>query len=104
MPHPRARLLAATLVLVATGSAVASQYPAWGDTGWTYASGRYECCKEAIAIAQQYSAQACENTGGLASPPMGGGQRGSCQSQWSQDENGNILWRCQGEAALWCNN
>src|SRR5438046_1344863 len=90
-----------TLVLAIAIPARAAQYRAWGDTGWVYASKR-DCCDAAIAIAQDYSAVACTNTGGSPRPPMGGGRSGTCTSDWMQDANGTILYRCYGEAALWC--
>ena len=96
------RLAVAAAVVLTTGPlAFGAQYPAWGDSGWVYASKR-ECCDAAIAIAQDYSAIACTNTGGVPRPPMGGGQRGTCTSEWMQDGSGGILYRCYGEAALWC--
>ena len=91
---------AATLLLTPL-DAHAAQYPGWGDTGWVYASKR-DCCNAAIAIAQDYSAQACINTGGVPRPLTGGRQRGSCTSEWIQDSEGGVLWRCYGEAAIWC--
>src|SRR5262249_42601276 len=101
---PMARVLCA-LALLATVAvpirARAAQYPGWGDTGWVYAS-RRDCCDAAIATANQYSAQACVNTGGLPSGFRGGGQRGTCTVDWTQDDNGDTLFRCYGEAAVWC--
>jgi hypothetical protein len=88
-------------LLAAAARAPAAQYPAWGDTGWVYASKR-ECCDGAIAIAQDYSATACLNSGGVPRPPMGGGQRGTCTSEWMQDDYGRLVYRCYAEAALWC--
>ena len=82
-------------------SARASEYPGWGDTGWVYENKR-ECCNDAIAIATQYSEQACTTAGGFPSPFVGGGQRGSCSSQWTQDANGDVLYRCYGETSVWC--
>jgi hypothetical protein len=66
-----------------------------------YASKR-ECCNAAIAIASQYSEQACVTAGGRPSPFEGGGQRGSCSSQLAQGGDGNTMYRCYGEAAIWC--
>jgi hypothetical protein len=94
-------LFATGLLLAAATEVRASQYQAWGDSGWGYASKR-ECCNAAIAIAQEYSAQACLDTGGQPRPPMGAGQRGVCTSEWSQAEDGSLLYRCYAEAALWC--
>jgi hypothetical protein len=88
-------------VLLSAGGAVASQYPGWGDTGWVYASKR-ECCNAAINIAAQYSEQACVTVGGVPSPFAGASQRGTCSADWTQDDNGNMLYRCYGEAAVWC--
>jgi hypothetical protein len=92
--------LGMALLLVAA-RARAAQYPGWGDTGWIAADKR-DCCDTAIAIAQQYSADACVTAGGVPRPPMGGGQRGSCSWQWMQDVDGSTLSRCYGEATLWC--
>ena len=79
----------------------ASEYPAWGDTGWMYGSKR-ECCNAAIAIAQQYSMEACLNVGGTPRPMRGGAARGSCESQWTQGPDGGMLYRCVSESAVWC--
>jgi hypothetical protein len=89
------------LLLGPVVEARAAEYPGWGDTGWVYESKR-DCCNDAIAIASQYSEQACINSGGRPSPFDGGGQRGSCSSQWAQDGDGNVMYRCQGEATVWC--
>ena len=88
------------LLIVAAG-ARAAEYPGWGDTGWVYAS-KWQCCQEAIAIAAQYSAQACTTSGGRPDPFAGDAQRGSCSSTWTQDADGNVLYRCSGEATVWC--
>jgi hypothetical protein len=97
------RLTALSALLVASfvGTAHATQYPGWGDTGWIYAS-KYECCNQAIAIASQYSAQACYTAGGSPQSFAGGGQRGSCRADFQQDDEGNMMYRCYGEAAIWC--
>ena len=81
--------------------ATAAQYPGWGDTGWVHAS-RRECCNAAIAIAADYSAQACVDSGGVPRPFRGGVQRGTCQLQWDQDAAGGMLYRCYGESMIWC--
>jgi len=79
----------------------AAQYPGWGDTGWVYASKR-ECCNAAIDIAAQYSAGACANAGGVPRPFAGASQRGTCKAEWMQNEEGAVLYRCYGEASVWC--
>ena len=89
------------LVLLAATGARAAQYPGWGDTGWVYASKR-ECCNAAIAFANEYSAQACVIAGGVPKGFSGGVQRGTCQPEWSQDEDGYVLYRCYAEASVWC--
>jgi hypothetical protein len=95
-------LLAAAILLVgAAATASATEYPGWGDTGWIYANKR-DCCNEAIAIASQYSAQACVTAGGAPTSFTGGGQRGSCTSQFMQDDDGVMMYRCYGEASVWC--
>lgn len=88
-------------LLFSAGGAGAAQYPGWGDTGWVYASKR-ECCNAAIDIAASYSQQACVTVGGVPSPFAGASQRGTCSSEWTQDQDGNLLYRCYGEAAVWC--
>jgi hypothetical protein len=93
--------IVAGLLLASAGAVQAGQYPGWGDTGWVYASKR-ECCNAAIAIASQYSADACSTSGGTPKAFSGGGQRGSCTAEWMQDETGALLYRCYGEAAVWC--
>ena len=93
--------LALALTVAIVGTARAGQYPAWGDTGWVYAS-RRECCNAALAIASDYSAQACVNSGGVPRPFRGGVQRGTCQVQWAQGRSGGMLYRCYGETAIWC--
>jgi len=90
----------AAMVLLAGAGARAAQYPGWGDTGWVYASKR-DCCDAAIEIAAQYSAQACVDSGGLPRPFAGASQRGTCSAEWMQYE-GSLLYRCYGEASVWC--
>ena len=97
----RVATLAGAITLVAATVALAAQYQAWGDTGWVYASKR-ECCNAAIEIAASYSAQACLDSGGVPRPFAGASQRGTCSAGWMQDRAGGILYRCQGEAAVWC--
>jgi len=91
---------AAAFLLLAGAGARAAQYPGWGDTGWVYASKR-ECCSAAIDLAAQYSAEACVSAGGVPRPFAGASQRGTCSAEWMQDE-GNLLYRCYGEASVWC--
>jgi hypothetical protein len=90
----------AALVLLAATRAGAAQYPGWGDTGWVYASKR-ECCNAAIDIAAEYSAQACITVGGIPRSFAGSSQRGTCKAEWMQYE-GSLLYRCYGEASVWC--
>ena len=96
----RVAALAVAFLSSAAAPVRAAQYPGWGDTGWVYASKR-DCCDAGIALAQQYSMQACADTGGVPKPTAGG-QRGTCRWQWMQDSGGTILYRCYGEAAVWC--
>lgn len=94
------RFVVAVAALLVAAPAFAAQYPGWGDTGWLYA-GKRDCCIQAIAIAQDYSARACMESGGQPRPTTGQ-QRGTCQAQWMQDPEGNMMYRCYGEAAVWC--
>jgi len=95
-----ALVIAATVLFVAP--ARAGQYPARSDTDWVYASKR-ECCDGAIAMAQQYSMEACLTSGGRPSPMRGGVQRrGFCTWQSTQDASGAVLFRCQAEASVPC--
>ena len=95
-----AALLMAILLAAPPRAVEASEYPAWGDTGWMYGSKR-ECCNAAIAIAQQYSSEACLAVGGLPRP-MRGAARGSCEAQWTQAPDGSVLYRCFSESSVWC--
>ena len=97
----RQMILTFGLLLALAAWVHASEYPAWGDTGWIYGS-KWQCCNQAIAIASQYSEQACSTSGGRPSPFEGEAQRGSCSWQWTQDADGNVLNRCTGEASVWC--
>jgi hypothetical protein len=94
------RAAVAAFLLATPVIAVAEQYQGWGDTGWVYASKR-DCCDAAVAIAQDYSAAACMESGGVPRPFNGGGRRGVCTSEWSQT-GGDLLYRCYAEAAVWC--
>jgi len=94
-------ILGAGLVLVSIAEVRAAEYPGWGDSGWVFA-GKRECCNAAIAIASQYSEEACVSAGGRPSPFEGGAQRGSCSSQLAQAGDGRTMYRCYGEAAVWC--
>jgi hypothetical protein len=87
-------------LLCGAGTASAAQYPAYSDTGWGYASKR-DCCNDAIAAANNNSGEACVASGGVPSP-FRGSQRGSCTWDWMQDTDGYMLYRCYGEAAVWC--
>ena len=100
LTRPAAVAATALLLLAATG-ARAAQYAGWGDTGWVYASKR-DCCNAAIDIAAQYSAQACVTAGGVPRPFAGASQRGTCSAEWMQDGGGGLLYRCYGEASVWC--
>jgi len=86
-------------VVLAAAPVPAAQYPGWGDTGWCCYSKR-ECCNEAVALAQEASAQNCEAAGGV--PRSSGARRGSCSWQWMQDEEGHALYRCESEAVVRC--
>jgi len=90
--------LAAMIVPVV---ASAERYPGWGDTGWVYAS-RRDCCNAAIAIANDYSARGCVDAGSVPNPMRGGAKRGTCNVQRMSDGAGGVLYRCYGEAAIWC--
>jgi hypothetical protein len=94
-------IVAAVLLLQSAVAVRATEYPGWGDTGWVY-EGKRDCCNEAIAIASQYSEQACTTSGGMPSPFVGGGQRGDCSWQITQDGNGYTMYRCYGQASIWC--
>ncbi len=99
-PARRAVRVAGALALAAAGTSWAAQYPGWGDTGWVSASKR-ECCNAAIAIAADYSAEACMTAGGVPRAFAGASQRGTCKAEWMQSD-GELLYRCYGEASVWC--
>jgi hypothetical protein len=96
------RALAIGATMLAAPAAWSGQYPAWGDTGWVYASKR-ECCNAAIAIAQEHSAVACVNAGGTLRPQSSGvRRRGSCKWESNRDPNGVLVYRCRAEATAPC--
>lgn len=96
----RALLVAVVVAAVVMSAPLyGAQYPGWGETDWCCYSKR-ECCDEAIALAQEASARNCETTGGTARPS--GARRGSCSWEWTQDADGNAIYRCVSEAAVWC--
>jgi hypothetical protein len=97
----RTVLVVAAMLLLGGAAARAAQYPGWSDTGWVWASKR-DCCNAAIDIAAQYSAAACVNSGGVPRAFAGASQRGTCSADWTQSDDGAILYRCYGEAAVWC--
>lgn len=97
----RAGLRATIALFVCATVASAAQYPGWGDTGWSWNNKR-DCCNDAIDIAASYSANACENTGGVPSRFSGASQRGTCSAQWMQADDGSLVYRCYGEASVWC--
>ena len=95
-------LLSLALIAMSAISASAGQYPGRGDTGWIDA-GKRECCNEAIALAQQDSAVACRNVGGMPSPMRGGVQRrGFCQWESAVDDDGVTHFHCYAEATVPC--
>src|SRR5262249_27387241 len=96
----RAAVAAAALLLLTGATAQAAQYPGWGDTGWVYASKR-ECCNAAIDVAARYSADACVGGGGVPRSAGGAAQRGPCSAEWMQ-HGGSVVYRCYGEASVWC--
>lgn len=100
-PAWRATIIVIASILGSSAVAFGSEYPGWGDTGWVY-EGKRDCCNDALAIASRYSEQACVTSGGQPSPFAGGGLRGSCSSQWTQDGYGNLMYRCYGETSVWC--
>jgi hypothetical protein len=51
---------------------------------------------------RRYSAQACVDTGGVPRSFAGSSQRGTCSADWMQAEDGGIIYRCYGEASVWC--
>jgi hypothetical protein len=38
----------------------------------------------------------------MPSPFVGGGQRGDCNWQITQDGSGYTMYRCYGQASIWC--
>jgi len=102
-PSERVGVLALIGLLLGVSGAWASQYPGWGDTGWSWNNKR-DCCNDAIDIAAQYSEQACETSGGVPSRFAGASQRGTCSADWMQADDGGLIYRCRGEASVWCNN
>ena len=89
-------------IVALASQAAAREFSAYGDTGWVYASKR-DCCNGAIAIAQNNSMVACQESGGVPSPMRGGVQRrGFCQWESAVDANGATAFHCQAQATVPC--
>ena len=74
-----------------------------GAWSWIAAAGAWqELSMELEQSAADYSADACRTAGGIPRPFAGASQRGTCSSEWSQDEDGSMMYRCYGEASVWC--
>lgn len=98
-----ARILALCASVVLLGGlaapACAATYYGWGDTGWTFDNKR-DCCDEAVWLAQDQAAAACEAAGGR--PRMRSGtSRGTCD--W--DARGGTfdrVYRCTARSSADC--
>jgi hypothetical protein len=80
------RTAATTLIAsaIAASVATAAEYEGASNTGWIWDNQR-DCCDEAVALAQQDSAQRCLASGGAPRMPQGLG-RGMCE------------WNARGDA------
>lgn len=97
LPAAAALLLAAQLL--APAAATAAQYTGWGDTGWTEDNQR-DCCADAVADAQDDSANQCQNAGG--SPKINRNfDRGLCNWNVQGDEDATV-YRCTANATVDC--
>jgi len=97
------KLLAASFVLALAALSVAAwaaTYPGYGDTGFGF-SNRGECCEEAVFLAQEDSAAACERIGGYAEYSRSAA-RGRCQTQRKRDSDGFTVFRCTATATVQC--
>lgn len=97
---PRALPFAAVLVVAMVAiPGAARAYQGYGDTGWTEDNQR-DCCDDAVAAAQQDSANACINAGGH---PKIRNQfsRGMCDWQ-AQGDGDDQVYRCTATADVDC--
>lgn len=89
--------------LIPTTPASAVSYSGFGDTGWTNANKR-DCCRSALALAEQDSIYHCAFAGGEAKlyPPANRkGTRGDCE--WDGRGDGmNRVYRCTAKTDIYC--
>jgi hypothetical protein len=90
---------AALFVAAAFVPSAAHAYQGYGDTGWTEDNQR-DCCDDAVADAQQDSANACTNAGGQ--PKIRSNfDRGLCN--WNaQGDGDDTVYRCTATADVDC--
>jgi hypothetical protein len=93
-------LLAAAAIAALPAPGAAALYPGYGDTGFGFTN-RGECCEEAIFLAQDDSAAACERIGGYADFRRSAA-RGRCQTQRKRGYDGQTVFRCTATASVQC--
>ena len=88
------------LCLPVASSVHATTYEGRADTGYRYRDKR-TCCEDAIYLAQQDSARACEKTGGYADYRRSSA-RGNCK--WDMKGSaGSRVYGCFATSRVQCN-
>lgn len=97
---PKGLALCTALLVVGTFGLpnVAAAVEGSGDTGWTENNKR-DCCTDAISLAQQDSADRCQDTGGQ---PKIVGNRGFCDWDAQGDDDDDTVYRCTATAEVDC--
>jgi hypothetical protein len=95
-------LLCSLLVLFSLAgpaTAHAGSYTGHGETRFAYTN-KAACCEDAVSLAQEASARACERAGGYAVFPRGSA-RGRCDWDAQRTRDG-MLYGCTATASVNC--
>lgn len=93
-------LVVLALVLCWKGTALATSYNGYADTGYAQLSKR-QCCETAVVGAQEDSARACQRAGGLADYRRNA-SRGKCKWDRRRDAQGRWIYRCTATSTVLC--
>lgn len=72
----------------------------YARTDWGYDNKAY-CCEDAIALAQDEAARACENAGGFADFRRSSA-RGRCDWESARGRDGRRIYRCEANSSVSC--
>jgi hypothetical protein len=93
-------VLAAAALIFVPASGNAASYTGYSETGFEYTS-KAQCCEDAVAMAQDESARACERSGGYADFRRTSA-RGRCDWETRRGSSGRTIYGCTATAAVPC--